>query len=168
MSGSGINRLASNSLRLRLRIASAGCVVTGLVITGLIGGCGKSPPGYVADLVAVSGTVTLNKQPLEGAIVTFVAQTGPSRSSAATTDELGNYSMTTSSAGEGVLPGSYAVVISKHVMPDGSPVPADVPPMDVGAEEQLADRYSSFAAPTLSAEVGDGGGTFAFDLQAAR
>lgn len=73
--------------------------------------------------------------------------------------------MTTPPAGDGVLPGPYDVVISKLILPDGSPVPQDVAPMDVGAEEQLPDQYSSFASPSLTADVSNNGGSFEFDLK---
>ena len=143
-------------------------LLASVAIAGLASGCGKPIPGFAVDLVAVSVTVTVDKQPLEGAIVTFIAQDGPSRSSSAVTYALGNYSMKTPPVGEGVLPGAYAVVISKLVMPDGSQVPEDTPPMDVGAEEQLAEEYSSFATPTLSVLVSKSGGTFPFDLHPVR
>jgi len=135
-----------------------------VVIAMLVSGCGKPVPEYAKDLVAVSGTVTFDGEPVEGAVVSFVAQDGPSRLSAATTDAQGQFSMETTQAGDGVLPGSYAVVISKLTMADGSAVPPDVAPMDVGAEEQLPEKYSSFAVPTLSAKVTPSGGTFPFEL----
>ena len=128
-------------------------------------GCGGVVPDYTKDLVDVSGQVTVDSQPIEGAIITFVAQAGPSRSSSAVTDAEGKYVMETLPAGRGVLPGSYAVVINKLEMPDGSSVPPDVPPMDVGATERLPDRFSSFASPSLSVEVGSSGGIFPFDLK---
>lgn len=127
-------------------------------------GCGKAVPDYAEDLVAVSGTVTLDGDPVEGAVVSFVAQDGPSRLSAATTNAEGKFSMETTQAGDGVLPGDYAIVISKLTMADGSAVPPDVAPMDVGAEEQLPEKYSSFAVPTLSAKVTASGGEFPFEL----
>ncbi|MDA1163801.1 MAG: carboxypeptidase-like regulatory domain-containing protein [Planctomycetota bacterium] len=129
-------------------------------------GCSKGVPEFAKDLVAVSGTVTMDSKPLEGAMVTYIAQDGPSRSSTAMTDASGQYSMTTPTAGEGILPGAYTVIISKLLMPDGSPIPPDTAPMDVGAEELLPEKYSSVAAPTLSAEVGKLGGKFDFELTA--
>lgn len=144
------------------KVAWFGCLFS---VSTLLTGCGKEVPSYHVDLVSVSGKVTVNSQPVSGATVTFIAKSGPSRSSIATTDSHGEYSMTTPPAGEGVLPGPYDVVISKLVLPDGSPIPADVPPMDVGAEEQLPDQYSSFANPSLSADVGVAGGSFVFDLK---
>lgn len=148
----------------RLRNAGIGCIVS-MLLPVILAGCGNEVPAYYADLVNVSGKVTFDSEPVEGAVVTFVAKSGPSRSSTATTDSQGEYFMTTPPAGDGVLPGSYDVVISKLILPDGSPVPADVPPMDVGAEEQLPGQYSSFANPSLSADVGGDGGSFIFDLK---
>ena len=154
----------SNTL-MSLRTASWRIVAVGVSLTGLSSGCGGIVPDYAEDLVPVSGNVKIDGQPVEGAVVTFVAQTGPSRSSSAITDLQGDYLMETPPAGAGVLPGSYKVVISRLLMSDGTPVPPDVPPMDVGAAEQLPDQFSSFASPTLSAEVGSVGGIFPFDLK---
>lgn len=135
-----------------------------LAAVTILVGCGQELPDYHQDLVSVSGNVTFDNNPVEGAIVTFVAKSGPSRTSSATTNAQGEYSMATPPAGDGVLPGSYDVVISKLVMPDGSPIPPDTAPMDVGAEELLPHRYSSFASPSLNAEVSGEGGSFTFEL----
>lgn len=135
------------------------------ILVAVSSGCGGGVPDYAKDLVDVTGKVTVDDRPIEGAVITFVAQTGPSRSSSAVTDAEGNYVMETLPAGPGVLPGSYTVVISKLEMPDGSSVPPDVPPMDVGATEKLPDQFSSFASPSLSAEVGSRGGVFPFELK---
>lgn len=147
-------------MKKNVRITIAVALSSFLFVTG----CGQELPDYHQDLVSVSGHVTLDNDPVAGAIVTFVATSGPSRASTATTNADGEYSMTTPPAGEGVLPGTYDVVISKLVMPDGSPVPPDTAPMDVGAEEVLPNQYSSFASPSLTADVTADGGDFAFEL----
>lgn len=128
-------------------------------------GCGDATPDYAADLVAVAGYVEMDGKPVEGAVVTFLANTGPSRSTSATTGPDGGYTLATPPAGDGVLPGDYSVVISKFTLPDGSPVPPETPPMDVGAIEQLPEKYSSFAEPTLTAEVGTDGAHVDFKLE---
>lgn len=150
--------------RLQMTKDFRNTIVVALSSFFFLTGCGKELPDYHQDLVSVSGQVTMDNSAVEGAIVTFVATSGPSRSSTATTNADGEYSMATPPAGEGVLPGSYDVVISKLVMPDGSPVPPDTAPMDVGAEEVLPNRYSSFASPSLTAKVTADGGDFAFEL----
>ena len=134
---------------------SASCLVTG---------CSKANPDYAESMVDVLGTVTLDGEPLAGAMLTFIATEGPSRTTAATTGPAGAYSLKTSDVGTGVVPGSYLVVINKFVQPDGSPVPQDTPPMDVGATDIIPEMYSSFAMPTLSAEVTSDGGLIDFDL----
>lgn len=131
-------------------------------------GCSDTSADFSEDLVTVTGTVTMDGTPVENATVTFLAKEGPSRSTAAITNAEGVYSMETSAAGFGVLPGPYEVVVSKFMQPDGSPVPPETPPMDVGAVEQLPKKYSSFALPTLSANVDPEGGLIDFELKSKK
>jgi hypothetical protein len=68
-------------------------------------GCGRS------DLGTVSGTVTLDGQPLEGAQVVFMPQ-GEGAPSYGQTDAQGLYSLTHTSGHPGALIGSHTVSIS--------------------------------------------------------
>jgi len=129
-----------------------------------LAGCG-APSGEPA-LIPVSGTVTLDKKPLAGAVLTFIP-TGKTRGGLATarTGPDGRYTLQ-SKAGSGVLPGEYRVVISKRVMPDGSDVPADdsTPPMRSPARETLP-FYSDPSKPALTATVTVDGVPIDFPLQ---
>lgn len=132
--------------------------------TLMIWGCSEEAPNYAEQLVPLRGTVTLDGKPLADATVVFLAREGESRQTSGTTDDTGQFSLATGSGNEGAIPGEYDVLITKFVMPDGSPVPPDVPPMDVGATEALPPHYSSPSAMTLSATVPESGGDVVFDL----
>ncbi len=76
----------------------------------LLTGCGG---GDHPDLYTVSGTVTYNGQPVEGASVQFV-KVGSSRSSRATTDAEGHYKLGTYEDGDGAPAGEYVVIVTKR------------------------------------------------------
>jgi hypothetical protein len=71
----------------------------------LIAGCAKS------RTMPVEGVVTLDGQPLAGAAVQFVPQ-DQGRDATGETDASGRFAMSTFQPRDGVLPGSYKVVIS--------------------------------------------------------
>lgn len=60
----------------------------------------------------VSGTVTLDGDPVEGALVTFSPE-GDGHAAAGTTDGSGQYVLTTEINGDGAVPASYKVIITK-------------------------------------------------------
>ena len=126
---------------------SVGWLWAGLLLAGAAG-CGGS-----SDRVAVTGTVTLDGDPLPGAVVTFhpdgatAGQGGSGR-----TGPDGTYTLT-SAGGAGVPPGAYKVVISRPLRPDGSPPDPGRPPIESDARETLPAVYSSLDATTLTATV---------------
>jgi len=143
-----------------------GWVAVGLV--ALACGCSKSDP----SLVPVTGTVTLNDQPLANATVTFIPKDGtPGFGGVGRTDAAGKYTLKGSrDDAPGIPAGEYRVVIGKRLMPDGSEVPANdnTPPMNSPAKESVPAAYSSLAATTLSATVQPGGGPIDFPLRAKK
>ena len=140
-----------------------GWLAVGLL--ALAGGCGKSDP----SLVPVTGTVTLNDQPLANATVTFIPKDGtPGFGGVGRTDAAGKYALKGSrDDAAGVPPGEYRVVVSKRLMPDGTEVPANdnTPPMNSPARESLPEAYSSMSLSTLSATVRPGAGPMDFAMK---
>jgi len=61
----------------------------------------------------VRGTVTYRDKPLEGARVTFLAPGAP-RAAGGTTDEAGNFSLTTFEPNDGAIPGTHEVTVKKY------------------------------------------------------
>lgn len=135
----------------------------------IIGCTGKDPNEPV--MVPVSGTVSLDGKPLSGADVSFVP-TGQTLGQGAVgrTDKDGSFTLHGRRGGEGAATGSYKVVISKRVMPDGSDVHADdkTPPMESPAKEKLLPRYSDAERTTLSAIVSAGGTRLEFPLTSSK
>ena len=136
-----------------------------LGLVALVSGCSQSDP----SLVPVTGTVTVNDQPLANATVTFIPKDGtPGFGGVGRTDAAGKYKLAGSrDDAPGIPPGEYRVVVSKRLMPDGSEVPANdnTPPMNSPAKESVPAAYSSLAATTLSATVMPGAGPIDFPLK---
>lgn len=91
---------------------SSACALFVGVVAATMLGCGGAPQADYASigLVPVTGTVTLDDQPLEGAVVFFEA---PDTTAAyATTDADGKYTMKFNSEVMGVPPGPKVVRIS--------------------------------------------------------
>jgi hypothetical protein len=146
--------------------------VTLILISGLMFGCGPdvAPPPELPNLVAVTGTVTMDGQPLEGAAVMFMPAGNTGYGAVGGTDAQGKYKPNTATGQivhDGVSPGEYKVVISRLVGPDGKPIKLDpnVPPANLGGRESLPPKYSSPVQTTLKASVAEGKGTFDFDLK---
>jgi hypothetical protein len=93
---------------------------------GIFLGCGGG------SFSSVSGTVTLDGKPLAGASVQFVPQ-GSGRDATGGTDRSGYFVMSTNEPGDGVVPGSYKVVIS--------------PPRDEVDKTQYATSGDAMNAP---------------------
>jgi hypothetical protein len=80
-------------------------------------GCGS---GHCRTL-PVSGTATFRGQPVAGASVTFLSETGPAAAGA--TDQQGRFQLTTFDTNDGAAAGSYAVTIVKRVKVSSEDVP---------------------------------------------
>ena len=153
-------------------IACGWRLVAVAALCAAFGGCSK---GKVAPegLVPVTGTVTLDGQPLAGALVTYIptgTQTGVV-DAAGETDDQGKFKLLTfEGQEEGAVPGEYRVVISKLVKADGSIAKPtkDKSPMQLmldGAKETVPAEYSDLAFSKLKATVPQGGGTNDFPLK---
>ncbi|HOM17966.1 MAG TPA: hypothetical protein PLQ00_11595 [Thermoguttaceae bacterium] len=100
-------------------------VVWGVILAVVAGleGCGSGRP----KTIPVTGVVTLDGKPIEGANVTFYPDTGESagagsqqkkadatvRPATGTTDKDGKFTLKTFEPGDGALPGKYKVAIIK-------------------------------------------------------
>lgn len=112
-------------------------------------GCAKGAP---TDRVSVSGKVTLNGQPVDGAIVTF-ASTDSGTPGAGMTAADGTYKLS-------VKPGSYAAMVTKFEVPVGSP---DQPADEIPPKQLLPAKYGSPMQSPLKFEV-EKGSPNVFDL----
>ncbi|MCR9296183.1 MAG: carboxypeptidase-like regulatory domain-containing protein [bacterium] len=110
-------------------------------------GCGSSNP----PTAQVTGTVTLDGNPVEGATVLFIPDDASNKAATASTQADGTYALTTFEAGDGAMPGSYKVKVHKFDLPEGghnpygeSPTAEDVKPMT--QEEELAAMEAAYSA----------------------
>ncbi len=96
------------------------CLVCATLLCGLLVGCGGSDR---PELVSVSGQVTLNGKPLNGAMVGMKLVSGDTakygRPSQGITDASGNFTPKTYGNTAGVPLGTYEVSIIKQEVPEG-------------------------------------------------
>lgn len=140
------------------------------LLSTLCGGCGAGESG--PPLADVSGTITWNGKPLSGGLV-ILAPVGETRGwgANARTSESGEYKLSEGKTGRlGVRAGTYRVIVSRRVMPDGSPVPANdrTPAIQSPAKESLPPEYSDQQKSKLQVTIPTEGGVFNFSLPTKR
>ncbi len=115
-----------------------------IALLSLIGGCGR---GDLPPLGTVSGTVTLDGEPLPGVIISFKPDEG--RVAAATTDEKGNYTLSYTYGVKGTKVGPSTVMFEWPLGEAGS---QKIPAKYVGLKSEL------------KVDVGEGGNKLDFPL----
>lgn len=140
-----------------------------LAMASFLVGCGSE--AELDGLVAVTGTVTHNGQPVEGATVTFNPTEG--RAASGITDAEGRFTLTTLTANDGAMPGSYNVGISKTDVQGAMTAEEaeaylmqhnQAPPPPV-TKELLPVKYKNPAKSGLTATVNESGANdFTFEL----
>jgi hypothetical protein len=160
LSGTFMHRYAFCVLLL---LGSVGCVDSDL---------DDDPPLVLdaANLVPLSGVVTVGGMPLSTVVVTFLPPRGPALA-VGETDKDGRYELS-SMGGKGILPGVYKVAFSYLVGDDGEPQGTQARTSEVQshgmltAHEQLPSEYSDLGRSKLSYQVGTQGARFDFDVPA--
>jgi hypothetical protein len=133
----------------------------------LAAGCQRTGP----KLCPAAGKVELDGQPLANAFVSFTPTgTTPGAGAEAMTDDAGEFELRSRRGGDGAPAGTYKVIISKLVKPDGSDVVIDAehPPATSGGRELLPPEYSSPAKTKLTATIGEGGTPLQFKLESKK
>lgn len=118
-------------------------------------GCGQKGPATAT----VSGTIKLNGEPVEGAVVLF-QPVGEGRSSRGLTDANGRYTLTYTADQKGALIGEHIVSVSKskkRIVDDNGNV------VDPGEPEIFPPSANSQSE--LKANVVRGSNTFDFDIK---
>ena len=115
-----------------------------------VGGCSSRPKDFPA-LAPVTGTVTLDGQPLQKAVVMFLSEKGVAASGA--TDANGRYTLLYRGSADGASPGRNTVTVT--TLPDD-------PNMGV-VKERIPAAYNTKS--TLTADVVAGTNTFDFALE---
>lgn len=134
-------------------------VLSAVLVAALAIGLGGCTEKTSANLVPVTGAVTMDGKPLDGATITFIATGGtPGLGGTGITDAAGNFEISHFRAGKGLDPGQYKVVVSKLVMSDGSPIPPGTLSIaELSTRELLPARYSDYSGTVLNATVAEGG-----------
>lgn len=154
-----------------------------LPVALFLSGCGGGGSGV--STVPVTGVVTLDGSPLPGATVSFSPQGGGGRAAVGTTDIDGKFSLMTVAPGDGAVPGSYGVAVTKKAIAaaaatgdarhsGGQMTPEQTQAMmdavkgakPVEAKSDLPERYASASSSGLTATVeARGTNNFTFELQ---
>lgn len=136
--------------------------------TFLLGAClmaavlGCSGGGDTPDLGKVSGKVTLNGEPLDGATVEFIPEQG-GRPSIGTTDKDGNYTLLFRADTPGALIGSHLVRITSQRSRSGG---EGGEPLVPARPEVVPQEYND--KTTLTVQVNEGSNTHDFPLKGSR
>ncbi len=147
----------------RLVIASVALVCPAIVI-GCSGGPAANPNRPAT--VAVSGTVTYNGQPVDGATVTFLPQKPDGTGASGLTDAAGKFTLTAFAPGDGAVPGSYLVTVIKTEVAGGGAVQEDSEATPAAHKSLLPEKYGNPQGSGFTADVKEGDkNEFTFELK---
>ncbi|MEX2559419.1 MAG: carboxypeptidase-like regulatory domain-containing protein [Pirellulales bacterium] len=130
-------------------------------------GCGDAARDAAPLTVPVSGSITMGGKAVEGAIVSFHTRSATGKSATGTTDEQGNFTLTTylspRESPAGALPGEYEVLVAKMGLPAaGAAGPGFGAPPGV---HLLPEKYSKQGSGLKAVVTQGGGNEFKFDLE---
>jgi len=150
--------------------ASWECFVCGVALA-VLAGC---QAGSELGTVPVSGTVTLDGQAVADATIAFKPKASDGRVAVGVTAADGKFTLTTLQSGDGALPGSYAVTITKIAAGEAASSPGAMdkpspekqakmakymgsggkpPTSPVAPKNELPDKYASPETSDFTAEV---------------
>jgi hypothetical protein len=137
-----------------------------VVICGCGGGAAQQPT------VQVTGEVSLDGAPVEGATVIFGAASGQERGATGITDASGRFKLTTYNKDDGAIVGKYTVAISKTETTGGMTPDEEHEAISAGKEvtpavtvNKLPEKYSDGTNSGLTADVTAAGpNDFKFEL----
>jgi hypothetical protein len=133
-----------------IRARVVGMIGLSVALSMAVVGCGQGGP----PMGKVSGTITLDGEPLANADVEFTPQFDGASPSYGDTDANGQYDLVFSRSRKGAWVGKHTV----RIMPSLTDANGD----DIEPTYKLPARYN--AKSELTAEVPKGGGTIDFDL----
>lgn len=117
----------------------------GLLSLVAISGCSQVKAGPIEDLVPVSGQVLLGGEPVEGLSITFMPSGSNSKAHPGTgvTDSEGNFEILNYKNKRGLPSGTYTILCTLWLMPDGTLPPLDTPPITSGAQERVPQIWAN-------------------------
>ncbi|MEZ6056784.1 MAG: hypothetical protein R3C01_08765 [Planctomycetaceae bacterium] len=148
---------------------SFAALMVGLIGVASLVGCGggdSGPPEGRPATVKVTGTVNFKGAPVEGASVIFKAK---DKGATGITKADGTFELTTYSAGDGAVPGSYQVGITKTEIVGEDLSYSDVNSPNYGKEipesargkkvHHIPEKYNDPAKSGLTADIKEGEAT---------
>ena len=134
-----------------------------LCLAGCGGGSSSEP---TLDVYPVNGTVTVDGKALPSVTVFFMPVEGTGGlGGSGVTDATGAFSLKYKDDRDGVPEGTYRVLITRLVKPDGSSIGNDEIAIDVGAVNQIADIYNDPEKTPVSATVGKTNEPYKFEVK---
>ncbi|MDR3232554.1 MAG: carboxypeptidase-like regulatory domain-containing protein [Planctomycetaceae bacterium] len=122
-----------------------------LLLVLFAAGCGQRG---LQGLAQVSGTITLNGQPLDGATISLLPVTEGLRAAGAVSDASGNFRVTTLHSNDGVQPGEYLISVTK-VHLEGVLPAAEVRKLKAEGKEYNPTQIQRIPEKYLKAETSD-------------
>ncbi|QDT97784.1 hypothetical protein [Gimesia aquarii] len=138
-----------------------------ILFFSLLTACGTETRRDDLEVFPTWGTVKIKGKTLPGVSVVFFpeGETG-GQGGRGITDESGQFILKYQDGRDGVPAGKYKVLFEYFTMPDGSNVPENEFPADVGAINQLPHKFSDFGSSPFSTTVPIGGtADLEFDLK---
>jgi hypothetical protein len=108
------------------------------------------------ETVPAAGMITLNGAPLEGAQVVLIPTSGGLGGSAVS-DAKGSFRLTTFPPDDGVVPGSYKVMIAKSEVPENPDPDSPESTVPKYAKSLIPAKYSNPETSGLVIEIPDSG-----------
>lgn len=148
----------SSAYMLSMRLTSVVFASSAIALAAALSGCSGS------NAASVSGTITLDGQPLPGANVSFYPDEGANAPAYGQTDSQGRYSLSTGSE-SGLAPGKYVAVVvaTKEPAQPYDATGAEVPPTLV-----TPAKYSDANKSDLKVEVKAGRNDIPLGLVSAK
>ena len=120
-------------------------------------------------MTPVTGVVTLDGKPVEGAAVMFMPKAG-GRPATGTTDDKGRFELQTETAGDGALLGEHTVTVTLQettgVTADPDGLSGEIAPGGIKIKWIVPQRYSNPKTSNLKAKVEPGMKPVEFELTA--
>ncbi|NLS93447.1 MAG: carboxypeptidase regulatory-like domain-containing protein [Planctomycetaceae bacterium] len=146
----------------------------GLAVLMGLAGCSPDSRRDGPEMVRITGVVTLDGEPLEGAHIRFSPDvSGPA--AFAVSDKRGRYELRTYEPGDGIIPGTYHVTVNKEVVEPGMEFESQVAmeaylkesgdrPSATKIVNTVPEKYASKKTSGLKAEI-NVGSAGSFDLE---
>lgn len=135
----------------------------------LMVGCGGGSDKWVEDreeVYPVSGKVTFNGEPLEGAVVMFRSE-AKQLTAHGKTDDQGQYRLTTYETADGAVPGEHTVCVRKteyETVPSRNSTPDEPATQSIG-KEILPKEYATPSTSPLKKTVTEDEAANSFDFE---